>query len=318
MHQNIQQLFSLISAAKVIAYLDQHGWRRASDQEEGIVVLGSPEGTTAEPCNVWIPTSEKHPQYRRQLPGVIFAVCLFEDRPALDVANEMYALRLTPPAEVAAPVSMSWHRFVLHQQRNSLLYVWVEPSNVAFDWDFGDRLEVLTRGGPEPARILLREDGVSIQAGEPGQTRVFLGCDSFGGGTRPTIRDVVSQEVGRLSDFNFAKGVETFAAELAPILARIEFDLPTSESAGEPLAPEKARRQIALLAATFTKLAEHAQGVLWRIAQRVAGTAELCLEAQAMASEDLWLTAADDSPEFPRQTLQWLEQHAVDPRKITT
>jgi len=318
MHQNILQLFGLISAAKAIAYLEQHGWQPASEPQEGIAVFGSPERTAAEPTQVSIFTSDEHPQFRRQLPNVIFRLCIFEDRPALDIANEMYALRLTAgsPAETAAPGVTSWQRTVIQQQRHSLLNVWIEPSNVPFRWDQGDRLELLTRSGVEPPRILLREDGILIQGGEPGQFRAFLGCEAPRAGNRPTVSNVVAHEIGQLSEFEFPKGREAFVEQLAPVLARIDFDLPTSGAEQGPLAAEAVRRQIALVAATFAKIAQHAERVLWRIAQRLASSAELCLDAHPMASEDLWIIATDDSPDFPRQTLQWLEENAVDPRKI--
>lgn len=318
MHQNILQLFGLISATKVIAYLEQHGWQLASDPQEGIAVFGSPGGTAAEPSQVSISTSDEHPLFRRQLPNVVFALCIFEDRPALDIANEMYALRLAAAAsaETVAPGVRSWQRTVIQQHRQSLLHVWIEPSNVPFHWDQGDRLELLTRSGVEPPRIVLREDGILIQGGEPGQFRAFLGCESPLAGNRPTISSVVAHEIDRLSEFEFPNGREAFVEQLAPVLARIDFDLPTSGAEQGPLAAETVRRQVALVAATFAKMAQHAERALWRIAQRLASSAELCLDAHPMASEDLWIIAKDDSPDFPRQTLQWLEENAVDPRKI--
>lgn len=315
MHQNILQLFAQIPAAKVIAYLEQKGWQRLESANEELVEFDSPEGAAAEPCRVAIFATEAHPQFRRQLPNVIFAVCLFEDRPALEIANEIYDLRLAAAQELATETS-AWQHTVIVQQRTCSQYVWLEPSTTAFAWEPGDRLEILLRGSGAPPRFILCEDGLRLLGGTSESCRVFLGsatpADPRG------VRQIVAEEVDRLTEFDLPESREQFTAQMAPILARIEFDLPTVVDDSQTLAPEAARRQIALLAATFTKVVRttpQAQTVLWRIVLRLAASAGICLELHAMALEDFWLTAADDAPELPRGTLRWLEQHAVDPRR---
>lgn len=318
MIENIQQLFTLIPASNVMRYLDSHGWRREESGTEAVVKFGSPAETDVDTSRVWIFSTETHPQYRRQLPNVIFTLAVFEDREAILIANEMFQAKAPAKETTVADGASATRRFVVRHGLPTDSQIWVAPTRTTYPWRGGDRLEMLITGAGEPPALTVREDALTLDAWSPDEFRAFLSSPPPAEGTRATVRAIVFDELGRLSDFEFESSRETCQAALTPVLDRIDFDLPTA-AGSEPLPADTCRRQGARAAVSVAKqlrAVSTSQAAVWRILQRLVGYAALALEFDAWAIDELWMTAFDDSPEFPRATLQWLERRALATAKV--
>lgn len=281
-----------------------------------MALFDSPPGGGREATRVGLFVSEEHPRFRRHLPNVIFALSVFEDRPALDIANEMYAARRTSLAPSGAtgggaagenrrPVSL-----VVRAQTNEPQRLWIEPSPLPFRWERGDRLELLASPGDSLPELVVRDDGIVVRAAAG--CRAFLSVDETAAADAAGFRRVIADETAQFGEFDFVEDLATAASAIAKVLERIEFDWTASD---DPAARQAAmRRRAALVAAALVRQIRStppAQAALWRIVQRLVGAVGLALEASPLAQDDLWLVAADDSTELPRATLGWLDRHAI-------
>lgn len=337
--QNIQQLFAIIPLRRVKLYLERNGWRQAPHADPRVTQYGSPDREGAEPCKVLLVESEEHPAYRRYLPNLIFAVSVFEDRPAYDIALELAereaeestargagaagasVLAADGVAEAssklgagtasgASAVSSDSPAIVMWHANIGQTHVWLNSLENSFPWRRGDRLEI--RGGSGPAPVVsIRDDAVLIRRESSSTARVFLATPVEDANALEVIRGLVAEACESLTAFDLECSADELNEALERALRRIAFDLAGEES---QIARPVVRRVIALVITAFAQRLNSNSGtveLLWRVAQRIAGLAGLALEVTPRAAEELAVVASGDSEESPFRTVSYLERLVV-------
>lgn len=337
--QNIQQLFAVIPLRRVKHYLERNGWQPTPHADPRVTQYGSPEREGAEPCRVLLVESEEHPAYRRYLPNLVFAISVFEDRPAYDVAEELAGIGAkdsSRPADWAVEVerlegkeagvsgpapsdelslespdgSSNSVGLVFRHENSGQTHVWLNSLEHSFPWRRGDRLEIRAQGGAFP-EVSIRDDALLVRLEKGATARVLLSSPANNVGGTGAIREIVCAECGALTAFDLEGSADELAESLERTLRRIEFDLAEE---GDQAAPSVVQRRIALVVTSLAqRLSSNSRTVelLWRLAQRIAGLSRLAMEATPRAAEELALMASGDSAESPFKTLAYLERLVV-------
>jgi len=323
-HHNIQFLFSVISVSGVQQYLLDHGWRQREAPGTDRLYFDRDQPIGEEPATVWSWASNEHAKFRSQVPNICFALSILENRPALEIANEIYAARsetpaakpiAAPPTTEAAPLPAGkTQRCVLRITRPTTLTIPLDLLDERVEIATGDVVEILHHGTANSELDLELSDGL-VQVRLPRNTTVRL----LQGVAKPCLGDrwsaarIVREELTTLEDAGDSKAAAELLEAVGPTLARIDFELDPSGEAGTSM-QNALRRQAAVLAAGIaTRLDDtpQARQVVWRSCAKLLHPVGLRLELMSTSIDELFIAAAGDDELSPRKTLVWLKEHAV-------
>lgn len=332
-HHNIQFLFSVITVSCVQQYLLDHGWRRRETPGNDRLYFERDRPAGEEPATVWTWATNEHAKFRSQVPNIVFTLSILESRPALEIANEIYASRVEKPApkveaapaaskpvagaapsEVVPPLATKIQRCVLRLTRATALMIPLDVLDERVEIAAGDVVEIVYHGATNSELDLEIGDGV-IQVRIPR----YAGVRLLQGVAKPCLGDrwsaarIVREELAPLEDAGESKAAAELLDALGPTLARIDFELePTGENG---TAMQNAlRRQAAVLASGIARRLDdtpRARQVVWRSCAKLLYPVGLRLELLSTSVDELFAAAATDEELSPRKTLNWLKEHGV-------
>ena len=341
---NIQVLFARISVADIREYLTGRGWREDVPLEADTLRFTTAGKEGPEEAEIWIAAQDADPRFRRRVPDVLFTLCLHEDRPALDIANEMFGLGQKALARARAAAGAS----TVASSGAGMGGATIEVRHVPLTarevrWSFGHRgadsvlVQLRPHGGMhtiEPGdRLLLvvppetplrpsgclfdvewsdsvvRIDGPDAAPGP----RLFLGLiEQIGPGE---LESWIRRELRALPSERGEDAPDALFETLLPTIRRIAFELQHDSTRDDPRERVALRqttlRQAAVLAASLARrlpVTTLGRRTLWRVVLRVLACAGLALELDAGLLEELAITALNDPEESPQQTLALLER----------
>lgn len=331
---NIQELFARISLADIRAYLTECGWSVECAEGSETIHFHPPAQLDASELWLWCP--ESHPKFRRRVPDILFSLSLLENRPALDIANDLYGLgqrsqaaRTTKPEASPQPTSTGGDAaperretvcWTFTHRGSDTLMLRLVPDGGTHALEPGDRLVAVYRVGELPVSdeplvdfALADSSAVVTARVTPPQLRFFQEAGLRADRRPPTPRVIVAEELAGLPSSDGRDATADQLAQLAPALERIEFEL---ESDGPPdrRLEDTYRRQAALLAAALVRqlpLTPLARQLVWRVTLRLLAPVQLGLELYGSAVDELYFTAAADAEASPTRTRALLATHTT-------
>jgi hypothetical protein len=86
-----------VSAAGAEAYMLSHGWCRVPYPRPQLLVFGGVRDDDGQEITLTLPSSEQMRDYRLGVVRLISALSVYEDRPAVDILNDMLAAHAKDP-----------------------------------------------------------------------------------------------------------------------------------------------------------------------------------------------------------------------------
>ncbi|MFO0905389.1 MAG: hypothetical protein U0939_20440 [Pirellulales bacterium] len=343
---NIQVLFSRISVADIREYLVGRGWNEDIPLEADTLRFTTTGNKGAEEAEIWIAAQDADARFRRRVPDVLFTLCLHEDRPALDIANEMFGLGQKALARARAeanhdatgrpagmiattevvrhiPITARETRWSFGHRGADSVLVHLRPHGGMHTIEPGDRL-LLVAPPETPLRpsgclfdvewsdSVIRIDGPDAAPGP----RLFLGLiDAM----QPNhLEGWIRRELSELPSERGEDAPDALFESLLPTIRRVAFELQPGgslDASQQQAALRQATlRQAAVLTAALSRrlpITTLGRRTLWRVALRVLACAGLALELDAGLLEELAITALNDPAESPLQTLELLQRATV-------
>jgi len=331
-HHNIQQLFSVISIGNFRQYLIRHGWQlRDDDVPERLyfdrIFAGGEQAST-----VWIWSSMEHPRYRNQVPNAIFTLSVLEDRPALDIANEIYASVEEKPTttgetavdapQAAAPAASletrvppsHFHRLVYRLADDRAFTLIQDMLADTVHVSAGEIVELVYHGASNGGlEIELGADFLRAALPQAAGLRLLQGVSNPSVGEHWSARQIVCDELKLFEDVGDSKTAARLLEELHAILARIDFELDTNARIDDRQ-QQLLQRQTAVLAAALSRRvtsSPHARKLVWKVCAKLLFPVGLRLELRSTSADELFETAAADDEQSPKPTLTWIKENTV-------
>lgn len=334
---NIQTLFARISVADIREYLLSRGWRREAAEQADTLRFATSAKEPGESMELWTWSPETHPKFRRRVPDLVFTLSVHEDRPALDIANEMFGMGLraaealgaanraasgapaggTPSAGSAPAGPVCWS---LTNRGADTRILQIVPDGGTHALEPGERVTVVyqpadaARAGGPPVDVAFAESAVLISC-PPNMagTRLFQGVAPAAGKRAAPVSAIVAEELARMPSPDGTDATAAYLERLGDTLRRIEFEL---DFEGEPDAriQQTFRRQTAILIVALARLlplTPLTRQAIWRTALRTMAAAGLGLELYAPAVDELYFTAAADQESSPVATLALLQARTI-------
>jgi hypothetical protein len=330
-HHNIQHLFSLIAVGQISRYLTDRGWQgRAAEGTKRLYFERTFAGGE-KPAVLWTWDSGDHPRYRNQVPNIIFMLSVLEERPALDIANDMYASTAVPlvpevpaavgsaaaataaaePAGRAAPTKM---RVLLRfAEQTAVTIVEDMPAEVVtlpahevielvYNAAAGHELEIETAAGV--VRIIMPQT-----AG----LRLLQGVAKPNVGPHWSAVQIVCGESRVLEDAGDSRIAAQLLEQLNPILMRIDFELDVNARIDAQQQASLLRQAAVLAAAVAHRLqpSPAAKTLVWRACAKLLYPVGLRLDLRSTSADELFDIAHEDEELSPRRTLNWLRENSI-------
>jgi len=329
---NIQVLFARISSADIREYLVAHGWTEDIPLEAGTHRFTAPGRESNEEAEIWFWGEDGDSRFRRRVPDILFTLCLHEDRPALDIANEMFGLGqkalararaaqqalgggVTTTSQSAPPAIAQAVRWSFAHRGSDSLLVQIRPHGGMHTIEPGDRLLLVA-----PPETPVRDTGalfdvewsdsvvrVDCPDAVPGP-RLFLGLADRVRASELEAR--IQRELRELPAERGDASPDEVFEQVTPVLRRVVFELDQDGATDETMRGT-ALRQAAVLAVALVRhlpATSLARRALWRTLLVVFATARIALELDANLLEELSITALNDAVNSPVQTLALLKR----------
>lgn len=329
-HHNIQFLFSAISVAAIQQYLFERGWRTREAPGTDRLYFERTGNVGEEGSTVWSWATNEHPKFRSQVPNIVFTLSILESRPALEIANDIFAARNekpSPKAEAAAlpkppasttvsneATSETMRRCVLRLSRATALMIPLDVLDEKVDIAAGDVVEIVYFGATNSELDLEIGDGViQVRIPQSAGVRLLQGVAKPCLGERWSAMRIVREELTQLEDVGESKAAAELLDALGPTLARIDFELEPAGESGASM-QNAIRRQAAVLASGLARRLDdtpRARQVVWRACAKLIYPVGLRLELTNVSVDELFTAAATDEELSPRKTLAWLKEHGV-------
>jgi hypothetical protein len=330
-HQNIQYLFSTLSVSQIRGYLTNRGWRLLTEGPSERLSFERTFAGGEHPATVWIWSSVEHRRFRNQVPNLIFSLSVLESRPALDIANEMFAEQAAPPKEPAAVAATpgdettaksapgesirstgGLERLVLRFAEETSVTVAEEMLSDTAKVAAGDVVELVHSGGPA-AELQLEIAAGSVKAILP----KVVGLRLLQGVAKPMVGphwsavQIVTEELGQLEDVGDSKQAALLLEELGPTLTRIDFELDVNAPINDHQQSLVLRQTAVLAAALSRRLPEStaAERVVWRACAKLLFPVGRRLQLSSTAAGELLRIATGDEELRPAATLAWLREN---------
>lgn len=332
-HTNIQFLFSVINVSGVQQYLLDHGWRKREPAGNDRIYFERDRAPGEEPATIWTWATNEHPKFRSQIPNLTFTLSILENRPALEIANEIYAARSDKPAAKADPApapkgaagptagdanppiaTNTTQRCVLRLTHATALMIPLDMLDERVEIAAGDVVEIVYVGPPNSELDLQIGDRV-IQVRIPREAgvRLLQGVAKPCLGDRWSASKIVREELSVLEDAGESKAAAELLESIGPTLARIDFELDPDGETGATM-QNALRRQAAVLATGIARRLEdtpRARQVVWRSCAKLLYPVGLRLELMSTSVDELFAAAATDEELSPKKTLTWLKEHGI-------
>jgi hypothetical protein len=331
-YTNIQQLFSIISLRHIRAYLTSRGWNEKGGEGTDRAYFERTFAGGEKPAIVWIWSSPEHKRFRHQVPNVVFTLSVLESRPALDIANEIYASEPSKPATaptpavaepdaetktqaVAAPAATpsAPQRLILRFDQETSVTIVHDDNSDTTRTAAGDVIELLhSRAAGADLELTIGEGSVTAAMGPAGGLRVLQGVAKPSVGPHWSALQIVRDELRSLEDAGESKAAAQLLDDLEAILARIDFELDVNAPINDHQQNSVLRQTAVMTAALAQRLDESiaAVRVVWRAAAKLMYPVGRRLELSSTAAVELFQTAKDDDQLRPGKVLTWLRDNS--------
>ncbi|MGC3967845.1 MAG: hypothetical protein QM775_10875 [Pirellulales bacterium] len=327
MYTNIQKLFSIISLPHIRAYLTGHGWNEKGGETTDRAYFERTFAGGEKPAIVWIWSSPEHKRFRNQVPNVIFTLSVLESRPALDIANEMFAAELPKPAAApaaessapakpvvaATPASTVPQRLILRFDRETNVTIVHDDNSDTTRTAAGDVIELLhARAAGTDLELTIGDGSVTAAMAQAGGLRVLQGVAKPSVGPHWSAVQIVRDELRPLEDAGESKTAARLLEELEPIMARIDFELDVNAPINDHQQSLVLRQTAVLTAALAQRLDESTEAVrvVWRTAAKLMYPVGRRLQLSSTAAVELFQTAKEDDQLRPANVLAWLRDNS--------
>ena len=327
MHHNIQFLFSAISLSGLRQYLVDRGWQARSVEGSERVYFHRTFAGGEKDATLWSWPSE-HKRFRHQVPNVIFALSVLEDRPALDIANEMFtageastaASKAPPTAEKGAVAPVAAAPSPPPSLRRVLLR-FAEAAEVTVVDDMladttraaaGEALElVYGAGGEAPLELELHGGRVKAMSPHTAGLRLLQGVARPSVGPHWSAQQIVCEESRVLEDAGRSTDAGRLLEELGPTLARIDFEMDVNGPPDERRQAQLLRQTAILATALVRRLSDGplSRRLVWSTCAKLLFPSGLRLYLTSTSVDELFGTAAADDELRPTATLTWLRDN---------
>lgn len=321
-HTNIQYLFAAISLANIRSYLLERGWSIESSGHSDRVLFRQSSGEGEQPSELWMFSTNEHPRFRGRVPNIIFSLSVLEDRPALDIANEMFASKepeQKPEAPAAATATVATaarpvQRMTLKNVRSAPMRVIHGPTGQALTIRAGDVVELLcdTADSP-PLDLEVSEDAIRVRASQGANLKILQGVAHPRLGAQWSAAQIVGEQLQRLVEQTERIDIAKTQNDLRTAVSRVDFELDPIGNVDSGV-QNAIRRQAAVLTVALVnqlpKTTATKQAV-WDACAKLLYPVHLRLELSQSAIDDLFSLAASDEELGPKKTLEWLKTHTV-------
>lgn len=320
MHSNIQYLFSAISASNIRSYLLQQGWKAGGETQPDKLQFRLAGENGEEASELWTWAASDHPKFRNRVPNIVFSLSVLEDRPALEIANEMFESREPEPRVEPAPVAVASkphstaQRVTLHNGRKNSCLLVNGSSGKSFSLRVSEVVE-LVYDCPlhSPLDIETSEDAITVQPAKDATLRILQGVAHPRLGAHWSAAQIVGEQLHRLAEQMEGIDLAKTNADLKPTITRIEFELDpigTVDSGVQNALRRQAAVLTVALANRLSKTTATKQAV-WDACAKLLYPVQLRMELSATSIDELFSLAASDDELGPKKTLEWLKAHTV-------
>jgi hypothetical protein len=331
-YTNIQQLFSIISLRHIRAYLTTRGWNEKGGEGTDRAYFERTFAGGEKPAIVWIWSSPEHKRFRHQVPNVVFTLSVLESRPALDIANEIYASEPPKPAPAQTPVIAepdtatktqavavpaatpnAPQRLLLRFDQETSVTIVHDDNSDTTRTAAGDVIELLhSRAAGADLELTIGEGSVTAAMAQSGGLRVLQGVAKPSVGPHWSALQIVRDELRMLEDAGESKAAAQLLDDLEAILARIDFELDVNAPINDHQQNSVLRQTAVMTAALAQRLDESiaAVRVVWRAAAKLMYPVGRRLELSSTAAVELFQTAKDDDQLRPGKVLTWLRDNS--------